>query len=170
MGSLEHNELRTDLTNFNRQFNRLPTTQEYQEDDKLKVQSVFQRHRRKPKRNHARFHRHINITKVLILPKYLNLTHLRSLKTAIHIIKVTHIDQFFVLKSLTKHCLYYITTTLKCFASSGVQVVSRQKLNCNRENIEVYRVKYDFFSIRIEFLTTNDLDPEFPDCQRNRRI
>ena len=40
-----------------------------------------------------------------------------------------------------------------------VQVVSRQKLNCNRENIEVYRVKYDFFSIRIEFLTTNDLDP-----------
>jgi len=117
MGSLEHNELRTDLTNFNRQFNRLPTTQEYQEDDKLKVQSVFQRHRRKPKRNHARFHRHINITKVLILPKYLNLTHLRSLKTAIHIIKVTHIDQFFVLKSLTKHCLYYITTTLKRFAS-----------------------------------------------------
>ena len=117
MGSLEHNELRTDLTNFNRQFNRLPTTQEYQEDDKLKVQSVLQRHRRKPKRNHARFHRHINITKVLILPKYLNLTHLRSLKTTIHIIKVTHIDQFFVLKSLTKHCLYYITTTLKCFAS-----------------------------------------------------
>jgi len=26
-------------------------------------------------------------------------------------------------------------------------------------NIEVYRVKYDIFSIRIEFLTTNDLDP-----------
>ena len=43
-----------------------------------------------------------------------------------------------------------------------VQVVSRQKLNCNRENIEVYRVKYDFFSIRIEFLTTNDLDPVPP--------
>ena len=41
---------------------------------------------------------------------------------------------------------------------SRVQVVSRQKLNCNRENIEVYRVKYDIFSIRIEFLTTNDLD------------
>ena len=40
-----------------------------------------------------------------------------------------------------------------------VQVVSRQKLNCNRENIEVYRVKYDIFSIRIEFLTTNDLGP-----------
>ena len=41
-----------------------------------------------------------------------------------------------------------------------VQVVSRHKLNCNRENIEVYRVKYDIFSIRIEFLTTNDLlDP-----------
>ena len=39
-----------------------------------------------------------------------------------------------------------------------VQVVSRQKLNCNRENIEVYRVKYDIFSIPIEFLTTNDLD------------
>ena len=42
-----------------------------------------------------------------------------------------------------------------------VQVVSRQKLNCNRENIEVYRAKYDIFSIRIEFLTTNDLDPVF---------
>jgi len=39
------------------------------------------------------------------------------------------------------------------------KVVSRQKLNCNRENIEVYRVKYDIFSIRIEFLATNDLDP-----------
>ena len=44
---------------------------------------------------------------------------------------------------------------------SRVQVVSRQKLNCDRENIEVYRVKYDIFSIRIEFLTTNDLDSEY---------
>ena len=40
-----------------------------------------------------------------------------------------------------------------------VQVVGRQKLYCNRENIEVYRVKYDVFLIRIEFLTTNNLDP-----------
>ena len=70
MGSLEHNELRTDLTNFNRQFNRLPTTQEYQEDDKLKVQSVLHRHKRKAKINYARFRRHMNITKVGILPKY----------------------------------------------------------------------------------------------------
>ena len=45
------------------------------------------------------------------------------------------------------------------YSENRVQVVSRQKLNCNRENIEVYRVKYDIFSIRIEFLTTNDLDP-----------
>ena len=97
MGSLEHNELRTDLTNFNRQFNRLPTTQEYQEDDKLKVQPVLQRHRWKPKRNHARCQ--INITKVLILPKYLNLTHLQSLKTTIYIIKMNHLDPFFGLKS-----------------------------------------------------------------------
>ena len=34
-----------------------------------------------------------------------------------------------------------------------------KKLNCIQENIVVYRVKYDIFSIRIKFLTTNDLDP-----------
>jgi len=51
------------------------------------------------------------------------------------------------------------TPNIRVFESEyRVQVVSRQKLNCNRENIEVYRVKYDIFSIRIEFLTTNDLD------------
>jgi len=37
------------------------------------------------------------------------------------------------------------------FEASRVQVVSRQKLKCNRENIEVNRVKYNIFSIRIEF-------------------
>ena len=48
------------------------------------------------------------------------------------------------------------------FEASRVQVISRQKLKCIRENIEVNRVKYNIFSIRIEFLTTNNLDP---DCE-----
>ena len=39
-----------------------------------------------------------------------------------------------------------------------VQVVSRQKLNSNRENIVLYSINLDVFSIAIEFLTTNDLD------------
>jgi len=43
--------------------------------------------------------------------------------------------------------------------TNWVQVVSRQKLICNQENIDIYGVKYDIFSIQIEFLTTNDLDP-----------
>ena len=37
------------------------------------------------------------------------------------------------------------------FEASRVQVVSRQKLKCNQENIEVNRVKYNIFSIQIEF-------------------
>ena len=39
-----------------------------------------------------------------------------------------------------------------------VQVVSRQKLNSNRENIVLYSINLDVFSIAIEFFTTNDLD------------
>ena len=70
MGSLEHNELRTDLTNFNRQFNRHPKTKGSREYEKFKVQSLLHRHKRKAKINYARFRRHMNITKVGILPKY----------------------------------------------------------------------------------------------------
>ena len=39
-----------------------------------------------------------------------------------------------------------------------VQVVSHQKLNSNRENIVLYSINLNVFSIAIEFLTTNDLD------------
>ena len=42
--------------------------------------------------------------------------------------------------------------------ANKVQVVSRQKLNSNRENIVLYSINLDVFSIAIEFLTTNDLD------------
>jgi len=41
---------------------------------------------------------------------------------------------------------------------SRAQIVSRQKLNSNRENIVLYSINLDVFSIAIEFLTTNDLD------------
>ena len=39
-----------------------------------------------------------------------------------------------------------------------VQVVSRQKLDSNGENIVIYCVSLDVFSIAIAFLTTNDFD------------
>ena len=39
-----------------------------------------------------------------------------------------------------------------------IQVVSRQKLNSYRENIVLYSINLDVFSIAIEYLTTNDLD------------
>ena len=39
-----------------------------------------------------------------------------------------------------------------------VQVVSGQKLDSNQENIVIYFVSLDVFSIAIEFLTTNDFD------------
>ena len=42
-----------------------------------------------------------------------------------------------------------------------VQVVSRQKLNSNRENIILYSINFDVFSIAIEFFMTNDLDSVF---------
>ena len=38
-----------------------------------------------------------------------------------------------------------------------VQVVSRQKLNSNRENIVLYSINLDVFSIAIEFLTIKRL-------------
>ena len=38
------------------------------------------------------------------------------------------------------------------------RVQSRQKLNSKRENIVLYSINLDVFSIAIEFLTTNDLD------------
>ena len=41
------------------------------------------------------------------------------------------------------------------------QVVSRQKLNSNRENIVLYSINLNVFSIAIEFLTTNELDSEW---------
>ena len=41
---------------------------------------------------------------------------------------------------------------------SWVQVVSRQKLNWNRENIVLYSINLDVFSIANEFLMTNNLD------------
>jgi len=37
-------------------------------------------------------------------------------------------------------------------------MLSRQKLNSNWENIVLYFINLDVFSIAIEFLTTNDLD------------
>ena len=46
---------------------------------------------------------------------------------------------------------------MKCPAC--VQVVSRQKLNSNRENIVLYSINLDVFSIVVEFLTINDLSP-----------
>ena len=39
-----------------------------------------------------------------------------------------------------------------------VQVVSHQKLNSNRENIVLYYINLDVFSIVIEILMTNNLD------------
>ena len=42
-----------------------------------------------------------------------------------------------------------------------VQVVSRQKLNSNRENIVLYSININVFSIASKFLTPNDLDSAF---------
>ena len=36
--------------------------------------------------------------------------------------------------------------------------LGRQKLNWNRENVVLYSINLDVFSIAIKFLTTNDLD------------
>ena len=46
-------------------------------------------------------------------------------------------------------------------AAPGSKIVSRQKLNSNRENIVLYSINFGFFLIAIEFLTTNDLDSVF---------
>ena len=50
------------------------------------------------------------------------------------------------------------TRHLQVGVETRVQVISRQKLNSNREKIVLYSINLDVFSIAIEFLTTNDLD------------
>ena len=58
----------------------------------------------------------------------------------------------------------------KTVIASWVQVVSHQKLNSNRENIVLYSIKLDVFSIAIEFLTTNDSVSELPCRFGNLRL